>query len=95
MAHMRVVRRVVCGETEERGYDGRNDGYVHGATLNSKREKVDNDIADDIADYLFTNGSGQKAKRLVLELDNGCDGGGWCKKAVVDVIRGMLTKAKR
>ena len=47
-------------------------------------------IAQQIADELFTNGANQVAKHLLLELDNGHYGGGWCKKAVVDVISNIL-----
>ena len=43
-------------------------------------------LAEKIADQLFSNGAGQKAERLVLELPGKRDGGGWCKQAVVDVI---------
>lgn len=43
-------------------------------------------LADEIVKTLFVNGAGQKAKRLVLELEDGKDGGGWGKKSVRDVI---------
>ncbi len=43
-------------------------------------------LAEEIVEELFKNGAGQKAKRLVLELENGKDGGGWGKRAVSDVI---------
>lgn len=48
------------------------------------------DLAKEIAADLFTNGLGQHARRLVLELENGHNGGGWCERAVVDRIRGHL-----
>ena len=47
-------------------------------------------ISERIAEKLFTNGGGEKAQRLVLELPDGKDGGGWCKRAVVDVIDAVL-----
>ncbi len=47
-------------------------------------------LAEIITESLFTNGAGQKAKRLVLELENGKDGGGLCKEAVVGVIEREL-----
>lgn len=48
-------------------------------------------VAARIADYLFTNGAGQKAKRLVLELEeNGMYGGGWCRQAVVNAVERIL-----
>ena len=43
-------------------------------------------LAKQIANDLFTNGSGQEADRLVLELPGKRDGGGWCKRAVEDRI---------
>jgi len=46
--------------------------------------------AVEIAEKLFTNGMDQKAKRLVLELESGADGGGWCKQAVIDLIADSL-----
>lgn len=49
------------------------------------------ELAQRIADALFTNGAGQEARRLVLELDGGRDGGGWCKKAVADRIAAALS----
>jgi hypothetical protein len=39
------------------------------------------------ANALFTNGYYEVAERLVLELPGKKDGGGWCRKAVEDVIR--------
>ena len=50
-------------------------------------------VAAQIAEKLFTNGMGSKAQRLVLELPGGKDGGGWCKKAVIDVIDAALQQA--
>lgn len=50
-----------------------------------------NDLLDaaieEILNRLFTNGAGETAQRLVLELENGCNGGGWCRDAVRDQIR--------
>lgn len=43
-----------------------------------------------IAHNLFTNGSGDHAKRLVMELSGDRGGGGWCEGAVVDQIRKAL-----
>lgn len=47
-----------------------------------KREAVDLTV-----DALFTNGSGQRADRLVLTSADGRDLGGWCRSAVADQIR--------
>lgn len=44
------------------------------------------DAVKEAVEYLFTNGSGQKAHRLVLTSVNGQDLGGWCKQAVIDRI---------
>jgi hypothetical protein len=49
-----------------------------------------NAAIEEIVNRLFENGSGEKARRLVLELENGRDGGGWCKDAVRDQIRDVL-----
>ena len=49
-------------------------------------------IAQEIADDLFTNGFGEKASRLVLELADGRDGGGWGKKPAIDRIKDILKK---
>lgn len=43
-------------------------------------------IAQRVADYLFINGAGQKAERLMLVSKFGRDYGGWCRQAVVDVV---------
>lgn len=39
-------------------------------------------LAKLVARTLFTNGSGERAARLVLELSDGRDGGGWNERAV-------------
>jgi hypothetical protein len=44
------------------------------------------DVADRIVAELFQNGFNQKAKRLVLELEDNSNGGGWGKKPVKDII---------
>ena len=43
-------------------------------------------LAEEIVEALFTNVQGEKAKRLVLELEDGRDGGGWGRDPVRDVI---------
>jgi hypothetical protein len=52
-------------------------------------------LACEIAKHLFTNGAGKRAQRLVLELPNLQDGGGWCEAAVVDVIEDHLNAAAK
>jgi hypothetical protein len=47
-------------------------------------------VADKIVETLFTNGAGQKADRLVLELPGSKDGGGWCRAAARDRIVKIL-----
>ncbi len=49
-------------------------------------------IADDVIEALFTNGNNQKARRLVLELENGRDGGGWAKFAARDHIIDIIDR---
>lgn len=51
-------------------------------------------IAESVADRLFVNGFGQPARRLVLELENFKDGGGWCKDSVRDQIVAELARLK-
>jgi hypothetical protein len=51
-------------------------------------------LAKKIAEDLFQNNFGERAKRLVLESTKGQDLGGWCIEAVVDVIERRL-KAER
>lgn len=43
-------------------------------------------LAEAIARDLFTNGSGERAQRLVLELPGKRDGGGWCEEAMSNRI---------
>jgi hypothetical protein len=40
-----------------------------------------------ITDHLFTNGAGKKARRLVLEMEDGSNGGGWGREPVRDAIQ--------
>jgi ectoine hydroxylase-related dioxygenase (phytanoyl-CoA dioxygenase family) len=42
------------------------------------------------AAYLFVNGSGQRAHRLVLQDRSGRDLGGWCQRAVANAIEREL-----
>lgn len=49
-------------------------------------------IADDVIEALFTNGSNQKACRLVLELGNRQNGGGWSKFAARDHIIDIIDR---
>jgi hypothetical protein len=55
--------------------------------------------AREIADYLFTNGAGSEATRLVLVQDNQAGGykdlGGWCKEAVVHYIERVLNSRSK
>ena len=44
------------------------------------------ETAENIVEELFQNGFNQKAQRLVLELEDKSNGGGWGKKPVIDVI---------
>lgn len=47
-------------------------------------------LAEKIAAELFTNGSGDVAKRLVLELEDGRTGGGWAIRPMVDLIETLI-----
>lgn len=49
-------------------------------------------IANDVIMALFTNGANQKARRLVLELEDGRDGGGWSMIAAHNHIVGVIEK---
>jgi len=52
-----------------------------------------NQIADDIVGALFVNGAKEKARRLVLELeDGGRNGGGWGKLPARDTIADLVDK---
>jgi hypothetical protein len=47
-------------------------------------------LACEIAKSLFTNGAGKRAHRLVLEMSNGSNGGGWIESSVARVIEEHL-----
>jgi len=47
-------------------------------------------LAKKIADDLFTSGSGEKAIRLVLKLNDIDNAGGWCESAAIDRIEAIL-----
>jgi hypothetical protein len=49
-------------------------------------------IAKRIVDRLFTNGAKEQAERLVLELHDKRDGGGWCRTAAADQIIAILNR---
>jgi hypothetical protein len=50
------------------------------------------ELAERIAKHLFTNGTGERAERLVLEMRNGRDGGGWSEWAVTLAIKEKLVE---
>lgn len=52
------------------------------------------EVANRIVDELFTNPAGQEASRLVLELIDGRDGGGWVKQSIRDLIAKHLMEKK-
>ncbi len=58
---------------------------------NEKRGSVVRQLAQRIADDLFTNGNGDVAIRLMLEREDGRYLGGWSKKPLVDRIVHILT----
>ena len=64
------------------------DGVI--STRAPKCQTRDEAVAEQIVTRLFTNGAGQDAKRLVLELEDGRDGGGWGREPVRDVIVNVL-----
>ncbi|OGC95290.1 MAG: hypothetical protein A2029_01385 [Chloroflexi bacterium RBG_19FT_COMBO_47_9] len=53
-------------------------------------------IADEVIEELFMNGEGGKARRLVLELENGLNGDGWSKHGarshIVEIIKKRLAR---
>lgn len=51
--------------------------------------------ADAIVEFLFTNGAGQQADRLVLTVDqpHTHDLGGWCRQSVHDAIVAVLNNS--
>ena len=56
----------------------------------SKPSATARELAEKIAASLFTNGSGEKAERLVLRKHSETDLGGWCEAAVRDRIEDLL-----
>jgi hypothetical protein len=50
------------------------------------------ELAAEIAKYLFTDGTGERAGRLVLELKRGRVGGGWSEWAVTLAIKERLVE---
>lgn len=51
-------------------------------------------LANEIVEYLFSNGVGKRARRLVLELTDGRNGGGWGKEPMRDAIIDKIKAAK-
>lgn len=60
---------------------------VHATTRKPTANRM---LAMRIAAELFTNGNGNVAKRLVLELEDGRNGGGWAITAAVDRIEKLI-----
>ncbi len=60
--------------------------------------KLAYEIADEVIKTLFTNGAGEKASRIVLELEDGRDGGGWAERParvhVAEVIEKHIASIK-
>lgn len=53
------------------------------------------ELAKRIADKLFTSGFGDKARRLVLELETDSHGCGWSKRPVIDLIARELAASRQ
>lgn len=51
------------------------------------------EIAERIAAVLFRDGCNNEAQRLVLEMADGRDGGGWGRGPAVDAIEEVLASA--
>ena len=51
-------------------------------------------ISRDIVDILFINGFNESANRLILELDDKRNGGGWCKEAATKRIEEYLLNTR-
>lgn len=47
-------------------------------------------LAEHVVDTLCCNGAGERASRLVLELPDGRDGGGWGRLAAIDAVAKVL-----
>jgi hypothetical protein len=69
------------------------------ATSEFLGDTVAAELADTIATELFQNGQGEEAIRLQIKLRDSsdgvpaeCDGGGWCRRAVVGVIARHLAE---
>lgn len=62
--------------------------------LKQRKPKADKEtphqLAERIAEDLFTNGDGEKANRLVMETASPLKGSGWSKAAVIDRIAEAL-----
>lgn len=54
--------------------------------------KLAYEIADDVIEALFTNGTKQRASHLVLELEGGRNGGGWSRIAAYNHIADLIEK---
>ena len=52
-------------------------------------------VAVEIANELFTNGSGEHARHLNLIMDGGRYVGGWCEAAVADIIERKIRAAQQ
>lgn len=50
------------------------------------------DIVKQITDALFTSGAGRPVRRLVLDLENGRNGGGYCRAAVERIVRAAIAE---
>ena len=49
-------------------------------------------ISEAVVDRLFFDGSGNEARRLVLEVGEDIGGSGWCREAVVSQVRMALVE---
>lgn len=86
---LEIIRCVGCGirKPKEEVPSSAADEGIQNEGVPRRRK-----LAEMIAAYLFRNGNGDHAKRLVLELEGGRDGGGWSERAVTDRIEELLLK---
>ena len=86
-----MEERVTPGITRREGLKG---AFKMTNGKEAKFGRVPADVrgaADEIIERLFTNGANEKARRLVLELQDGRNGGGWGKEPVRDLILDVLS----
>lgn len=94
-------RELIVNEYRDLSIDELLNALLHGSCIKSPAEQVlkekiselnaktflSDEIIKELVEGIFTDGSGRKANRLVMEFDTKFNETGWCRNAIEGIIK--------